>query len=254
LALSVTAPLLLLFDEGLEQVRRRFAALVENSPEYAMEEQIRSSGNFAILNKPPVGFEVGWAHGAVSLSGYRAVFADPPLGKSVTSLSIDFGPHLRAGGRSAPLARELLAVGADLAEKLAANLVVWNPGKLVSKEALFVESVQSYLNGGVFPVLVTVDFDYSSDESELRSTGLMWFSGQEIALAGCGLRGQQLVRRAVRLVHDIATNGAVVMAQKVSDLDDDKLIDLAFEPQSDNLLHCVIRSKLDAKIGAPTLQ
>lgn len=253
LALSATAPLQLVFDRPLDEVRQRLEALVEASPEYSSDSQSRNGTNSTILSKPPLDYAVCWTHQQLALSGYRAVFVESPLGKKVTTLSIDFGPHLQGGPRVAPLVKALLGFAAELAEKLEANAVVWTPGKLISDASFFVENVKGYIAGGVFPVLVTVDFDYFSNELELHSTGLSWFAGQEMVLAGCDLRGQQLVRRAVRLVHDIAINGPVVMTQLVSDLDDDKLIELMVgEPEE--ALRCQIRSRVDQKTSVSVMQ
>ena len=96
-------------------------------------------------------------------------------------------------------------------------------------------------------MLVTVDFDYEDEEHKLRSSGLAWFSGQEIELSGGGLHGQDLVRRAVRLVHDIGTNGAVFAHQRVPDLDADKVIEMTLQPEN-NVLRCEILSKTDETI------
>jgi hypothetical protein len=101
--------------------------------------------------------------------------------------------------------------------------------------------------------LAAVDFDYQSDESVLHSAGLSWFSGQEIALQGGGLRGLELARRAVRLIHDIAVNGPVVAHQYVADLDDDFNIELSPPTNDDGVLMCQVRSKSDAKGKALTL-
>lgn len=250
--MSSIAPLQLLFEQPLDEVKQRFEALVESDAELAIEQQLHKSAKTLTLNKNPLGFTIGWAREKIRLSGYRAVFIEPQIAEPVTIMSIDLGPHIAGGERVQPIAKALLGLGADIAEKLSAIAVVWNPGKLIADTAFFAENVHAYVDGGVFPVLVTVDFDYLQDETQLNSTGLNWFAGQEIRLSGCGLSGQQLVRRAVRLVHDIATNGPVIMQQAVADLDDDKLLELT-PGETDDILHCEIQSKVDAKIGISTL-
>jgi hypothetical protein len=50
---------------------------------------------------------------------------------------------------------------------------------------------------------------------------------------------QELIRRAIRLAHDLAINGAVEDAQEVADIDPDHVIELR---PSDTLLKCRIKS------------
>jgi len=163
------------------------------------------------------------------------------------------GAHLAGGERVAPIAQAFLAFGAKLAGDLSADAVVWNPARLVSEPGFFVETVNDYVGGGAFPVLATVDFEYHENEYRLQSQGLAWFSGQEIALAGAGAQGQELARRAVRLIHDIAVNGPIIMHQYVADLDTDLQIELAPTGEANSILNCHIRSKSDAKGKALTL-
>ena len=211
------------------------------------------SGNGKIIQDGSLGYEIDWSETLPNFSGYRSVFFEPQLSVMRTILSVSLSEHLEGGARVAPVAQALLAFGARLATTLSADAVVWNPGKLLSQPAFFVDSVESYVNGGVFPVLVAVDFEYSDDECRLRSTGLSWFSGQEIELSGANLRGQDLTRRGVRLVHDIAVNGPVMAPQKVPDIDDTLQIDLIPLMGPSNLLQCDVLSKLDTKAEALTL-
>ena len=101
-------------------------------------------------------------------------------------------------------------------------------------------------------MLVTVDFEYKDEERTLLSSGLAWFSGQEIELNGGGLKGQDLVRRAVRLVHDIATNGAVNAHRLVPDLDSNRLIELTPMAEGD-VLRCEICFKADTSSPATSV-
>lgn len=193
------------------------------------------------LHQGCLAFRINWSEDAPALSGFRTVFTGPYVPSQCSVLSIDIGDHLKGGQRSPPIAQALLALGAKLAGGLSSKSVKWNPGKLISDTEFFIECVDAYADGGAFPVLVTVDFDFSQDDDQLQSTGLAWFSGQEIILSGNDLRGQDLVRRAVRLVHDIATNGPVFQCQMVPDLDQENRIELV--PQTDDsALLCRITS------------
>jgi hypothetical protein len=242
-----SAPLVLLFDQPLGEMKQRLQRLADDSSALSIEMSTDQSFPSAKVQQGSIGFDIMWSEEEPVVSGYRSVFFGRLAPGKLTLLSISLSEDLAGGERVAPIAKALLMFGAMIARQLSAQAVVWKPGKIISDPAFFAENVESYANGQVFPVLVTVDFDYEDDERVLRSSGLEWFSGQEIELSGCGLRGQDLVRRAVRLVHDIGTNGMVVLQQKVPDIDVDKHIELM--PSADgDLLRCEIHCKTDETI------
>lgn len=238
------APLILLFDQAPHEMKRRLLLLAEDSPDLLVEITSDQSVLSAKVQHGSVGFDVFWTEETPVLSGYRSVFFGTLAPGKSTLLSINLTEDLAGGERVAPIAKALLVFGARIARQLSAKAVMWTPGKIISDPAFFGENVENYAKGEVFPVLVTVDFDYEDDERTLRSSGLDWFSGQEIELSGGGFQAQDLVRRAVRLVHDIGTNGAVTSRQQVSDIDADNVITLEPMPES-NVLRCEIHSKTD---------
>ena len=220
--LSTEAPLVILFDQPVADLRQQLQSLVDGSVDLAIEMSPDQSLLSAKVRQGSIGFDVILSEAQPVLSGYRSVFfGTSVLGKSAL-LSVTLTEDLAGGERVAPIAKALLAFGARIVRHLSAQAVMWTPGKIISDPAFFAENVESYAKGEVFPVLVTVDFDYEDEECTLRSSGLAWFSGQEIELSGGGFQGQDLVRRAVRLAHDIGTNGAVVAHQLVPDLDADR--------------------------------
>jgi hypothetical protein len=245
--LASLAPLIVLFDQPLSEVKDRLQRLVEDSSDLQIETCSDQSLWSAKVQQGSISFDVVWSEEEPVLSGYRSVFFGPLAPGQSTLLSISLGKDLAGGERVAPVAKALLVFGARIARQLFAQAVMWTPAKIISDPSFFAENVENYAKGEVFPVLVTVDFDYEDEERKLRSSGLEWFSGQEIELAGGGLTGQDLVRRAVRLVHDIATNGAVVAHQLVPDIDVDRVIELTSVPDS-NVLRCEICSKTDSTI------
>ncbi len=251
--MTTQPPLQLLFDQPMAVVKANMQLLVAADYGLAMDFNRDPSGDRKTLQHGSLGYEIGWSEILPDFCGYRTVFFEPQFTNMQTILSLSLGPHLEGGARVAPIAKALLALGAELAITLNADAVVWNPGKLVSEPAFFVESVQSYANGGAFPVLVAVDFEYSNDEHCLHTTGLSWFSGQEITVSGGGLRGQDLTRRGVRLIHDIALNGPIVVRQQVPDLDSKFRIDLVPSNDADNVLRCLICARTDATDGALSL-
>ena len=247
--LASNAPLVLLFDQPLADMRQQLHTLVDSSSDLSIEMSSDQSSLSAKVQQGSVGFDVIWTEAEPVLSGYRSVFLGNLIPEKSVLLSVNLTEDLVGGERVAPIAKALLVFGARIARQLPVKAVMWTPAKIISEPAFFAENVENYARGEVFPVLVTVDFDYEDEERSLRSSGLAWFSSQEIELSGGGLHGQDLVRRAVRLVHDIATNGAVVAHQLVPDLDTDKLIELRPQPEGD-VLRCEILSKTDSTTRA----
>jgi hypothetical protein len=251
--LPPVAPLQILFRSPLALVKEQLQSMTEFAQETIFIPGAESVHNGNAIQQGCLGYDLEWSEHVPDFSGYRAIFFDPQLSKMQTILSLSLGAHLAGGERIAPIAQAFLACGAKLAAFLSADAVVWNPARLVSEPGFFVETVNDYVAGGAFPVLAAVDFEYQDNEYRLQSQGLAWFSGQEIALAGAGAHGQDLARRAVRLIHDIAVNGPVMTHQYVDDLDDDLQIELIPAGDANAVLNCHIHSKSDAKGKALTL-
>lgn len=150
-------------------------------------------------------------------------------------------PHVKEGLRIPEIAQAFLSLGASLAEHLGAIGVVWRPAALQTDTDYFVEVVESYSSGGVFPVLPIIDFVFDDKERILRSNGLGLLCGQEFELMSDTMDRQNMIRRAIRLAHDLAINGAVQDEQIVPDIEPDNVIHLA---PNDNgaLLQCRIKS------------
>lgn len=250
--MATEAPLILLFDQPLADMWRQLQLLVDDSSDLAIEMASDQSFLSARVQHGSVGFDVMWSEAQPVLSGYRSVFFGTAVPKKSVLLSVNLSEDLKDGARVAPIAKALLVFGAMIARQLSAKAVMWTPGKIISNPNFFAENVENYAKGEIFPVLVTVDFEYKNEDRALYSSGLAWFSGQEIELSGGGLYGQDLVRRAVRLVHDIGTNGAVITHQRVPDLDADKVIEMTLQPDS-NVLFCEILSKTDETVRATSV-
>jgi hypothetical protein len=159
---------------------------------------------------------------------YRKIFCDVNLTIAKSVVAVSFGENVAGGQRVAPIAQGLMRLAGRLAMALDALAIGWVPSKLMSGKEYFGDAVDTYEKGGAFPVLPTIDLGFA--EGVVETSGLEWFSGQELCLTGSGLTQSDLVRRAVRIVHDIATNGAVFSSQQVADIDADKHISLDLSP------------------------
>lgn len=157
------------------------------------------------------------------------------------AIGLSLHPHIAEGLRMPEIAKAFLSLGASLASQLGAVAIVWQPTALQTDTGYFAEVVAFYADGGVFPVLPIVDFVFENSNGLLRSNGLYPFCGQEFELQAERMGHQELIRRAIRLAHDLATNGAVEEAQEVADIDPGFCIQLL--PCEDAaLLKCRIKS------------
>ena len=241
--MEIAPTLLLLFEVSQEEVRSRFDELLSKSTDIDLGQAERSGDSGSVLVFRGLTFQCEWNPKGTLVSERRKVFStlcDEAV-RSVLAVS----PHAHiAGGLAVPeIAKVFLQFGAICALTLGAVAVVWRSTALQSSADYFAEVVESYVAGGVFPVLPIVDFAF--EESGLvRSKGLMEFCGQEFELRSDLSDQHELIRRAIRLAHDLATNGAVESSQDVPDLDVSYLMRLA--PSDDGkLLHCRIISKTE---------
>ena len=108
-----------------------------------------------------------------------------------------------------PVVAGLLSLGAEICDNLPVRLVHWWPSELANGPAFFGEAVRDYANGGAFPALSLVRFE-KSGASTITTNGLDWFVRQEIAFDTAGLDEASVVKRLVRLLHDIVENGPLM--------------------------------------------
>jgi hypothetical protein len=136
------------------------------------------------------------------------IFCDSDLAAVRSSLGLSLGAAVASGQHVPAVVKAILMLGEILGSALNAKATYWSPASVVAGFGYFSESVVQYDNGAAFPSLVTIGFDTTADDS-IRTTGLSWLSGQELLFERDGLPVNDAMRYVVRLVHDIATNGAV---------------------------------------------
>lgn len=160
-------------------------------------EITQSDGNHVGLKQIMLNADFPAVRSAIELNFSATVATDPPV---------------------LPIVTGLLSVGAKLAEFLELSAVVWRPAKLASGPDFFIRSIGSFASGGAFPALSLVRF-INEGAGAIRTSGLSWFSGQEIEFEMSGLDEKAAMRRIVRVVHDIAVNGPVVEEVEVGGLE-----------------------------------
>lgn len=114
------------------------------------------------------------------------------------------GPHIASGLRSLPILRTLLALGADLAERLdGVATVCWTPARSAIAPQFFLRTVRAWLGGGAFPALGLLGlwFDRSG---ALRSEGLSLLLGRELLIDPALTHDRaRAMRLAIRAVHEL---------------------------------------------------
>lgn len=241
--MEIAPTLLLLFEVSQEEVRSKFDELLSKSTGIQLGQVGRTGDGSSVLLFRGLTFQCEWNPRGALVSGRRKVFS--VLSDEAVRSVLAVSPHEDiAGGLAVPeIAKVFLQFGAICARILGAVAVVWRSTALQSNTDYFIEVVESYAAGGVFPVLPIVDFAFE-EPGRVRSKGLMEFCGQEFELRSDLLDQHELIRRAIRLAHDLATNGAVESSQDVPDLDVACLMRLV-PSDDDKLLQCRIISKTE---------
>jgi hypothetical protein len=164
--------------------------------------------------------------------------------KSSIVFSLNFSEHAAGGSRLPEIAQAFLKFAALLVRYLSPDRVLWVPGNLLVDPEYFAETVADYTKGGAFPVLATIKLTWSPEKDRLQTEGLEWFSGQEVECAVEGGSEQDWLRRIVRLVHDIATNGPLTTDQAVPDLDENQQVLLSLKDEA-RVIYARIGSEMD---------
>jgi hypothetical protein len=127
--------------------------------------------------------------------------------------------------------------------KSLASAVLWKPAELASGPDFFQDSVQNFVAGGAFPSLSLVRFE-STSAGLLRTRGLAWFADQEIEFQPTHLAENEAVRRMVRIIHDIAENGAIAEDVETAGLDRGERVYLTLHPE-EKLVRVKSSSKME---------
>ena len=145
---------------------------------------------------------------AGDISGFKNVFCNIDQNLVGSAVSIQLGNHVEGGDRVAPILKAMLSAAAIIGQITGAFGVMWVPARTISGFDFYVRGVTDYDEGGVFPVLALVNFK-KCDDGNVRSTGLEWLTGQELVAAQSNWSDAELMRRIVRVAHDLAVGGAV---------------------------------------------
>lgn len=212
-----TPPLWLLLRQNEKDVCAGLPAQLHNVKLLSgLDIELIGNGQFGLCYSG-ASFQCYMADFQTEWRDYRAIFCNPDWGSLNSGLAINFGDHVGAGRMSPAVVAHLLELAGHLGEILDAAAVLWNPARILSGFPYFSEAIGQYRAGGAFPVLALVDFTVVASGG-LISNGLSWFSGQELVVESDGLSVTELMRRAVRISHDIAVNGPIETAMEIQGL------------------------------------
>lgn len=179
-----------------------------------------------------VTFTISVTHENYALSGLKEIFCNFDPAHVQSRINIALGPHVAGGERVPAIVRTLLDVALKMGVASSAVATIWRPANIVSGFAYFEEAVDSYLSGGAFPVLAMINFKTGAD-GIITTTGLATFSGQELQI-DCGMMDNaEIMRRAVRVSHDLAVNGPILSKTTVEGLSQGEKLDL--DPDYDGM-------------------
>jgi hypothetical protein len=117
------------------------------------------------------------------------------------------GAHIAAGGAMMPVVRVLIGLAANLALQLPLTAICWNPAQSWMEPRYFGRMAVSWLSRGAFPVLGLTGVQRRSDGA-FESTGLAYFTGQEVRLNGRGGEpDSEAVKLAGRIVDHLVRHG-----------------------------------------------
>jgi hypothetical protein len=135
------------------------------------------------------------------------IFCNADLTDIQSAVHIDLGPAVASGRVVPAIVQAMLELGDVLGRNLGIKAVFWSPADVVSGYDYYAEAVAQYAEGAAFPALLCVGFDMSTN-GIVQTTGLAWLCDQELTFTHRQLPAHEAMRYVVRLVHDLATQGA----------------------------------------------
>lgn len=166
--------------------------------------------------------------GACDVGGFKNIFCNVDETLIGSVISIELGNHLAGGEKIPAVVKAMLSAASAIGQATAAFAVMWLPAKTVSGFDYFARVVAEYDHGGVFPVLALVNFK-KEDDGTIRSSGLEWLAGQELVVAPSLLSDSELMRRILRVAHDLAVSGAIIDDIELAGIEADERIILSPE-------------------------
>ena len=146
--------------------------------------------------------------GLFAVKKLNHIFCSAPE-SPMPAIGIALSDHIANARHDSSVNRTVLELAWIIGEALNATSVIWQPAKLHIGFEYFSEASHQYITGGPFPVLIQIAIS-ENPKGTFHTYGLSYFSGQEIRLsAPANYPPNQVIKRLVRIAHDIATNGKI---------------------------------------------
>jgi hypothetical protein len=158
------------------------------------------------------------------------IFCNADLSDIPSAVGIDLGPAVASGRIVPAIVQAMLELGGVFGRNLGIKAVFWSPADVVSGYDYYAEAVAQYAEGAAFPALLCVGFDMSRIGT-VQTTGLAWLCDQELTFAHAHLPAHEAMRYVVRLVHDLATQGAYDRALELPGLHADEVVVVTPSPE-----------------------
>jgi hypothetical protein len=220
-----SALLTLLMVDSAADVGAALQSLIDNDTEISFAHGGLRQGAAAEIIYRGVSFVVSVDLHGQHISSFKPIFCNLEPTLIRCGIDISLGKHVAGGERVPAIMQALLGIGYKLGTSLNSAAAVWHPAKVVSGFAYFSEAVADYLAGGAFPVLAMVNFKADND-GVINSTGLALLSGQELQVSNSGMDQREIMRRVVRVVHDVAVNGPIRESVKLDGIELDEILEL----------------------------
>ncbi|MFK7841752.1 MAG: hypothetical protein AB8B54_05760 [Sphingorhabdus sp.] len=144
----------------------------------------------------------------IAIEKCERLFCDPP---SPNDCGIGIAPrdNISSAKHMLQVNHRLLLLGKWIGESLGATAAAWMPSRRLANFQYFTESVEEYLVDGSFPALFQTSF-LETEDGSLVTTGLRYFSGQEIHLtAPPDYSKTEVTERMVRIIDDMVNHGKI---------------------------------------------
>ncbi len=151
------------------------------------------------------------------------IFCNADLTDIQSAVHIDLGAAVASGRIVPAIVQAMLELGDVLGRNLGIMAVSWSPAAVVSGYDYYAEAVAQYAEGEAFPALLCVGFDISAT-GIVETTGLAWLCDQELTFTHPQLPAHEAMRYVVRLVQDLATQGAYDRALELPGLHADEVV------------------------------
>ena len=170
------------------------------------------------------------------------IFCNADLSDIHSAVHIDLGPAVASGRIVPAIVQAMLELGDVLGRNLGIKAVFWSPADVVSGYDYYAEAVAQYAEGAAFPALLCVGFDMSMIGT-VQTSGLAWLCDQELTFTHPQLPAHEAMRYVVRLVHDLATQGAYDRALELPGLHADEVVVVTPSPDQGTVNACLVTGK-----------